>query len=109
MQTKQATMDEARLSAITCGPLPASRKVYLPGTLYPFLRVPMREIAQTPTQQHGASGNRRVDNPPVTVYDTSGPYTDPSISIDVREGMAPLRRPWIEVGLISIASTVLSC
>jgi phosphomethylpyrimidine synthase len=96
MQTKQAKMDEARLSAITCGPLPASRKVYLPGTLYPFLRVPMREIAQTPTQQHGASGNRRVDNPPVTVYDTSGPYTDPAISIDAREGVAPLRRPWID-------------
>jgi phosphomethylpyrimidine synthase len=96
MQTKQAKMDEARLSAITCGPLPASRKVYLPGTLYPFLRVPMREITQTPTQQHGSSGNRRVDNPPVTVYDTSGPYTDPAISIDVRQGVAPLRRPWID-------------
>ena len=95
MQTKQAKVDEARLGAITCGPLPASRKVYLPGTLHPFLRVPMREIAQTPTQQHG-SGNRRVDNPPVTVYDTSGPYTDPAIAIDVREGVAPLRRPWIE-------------
>ncbi len=53
MQTKQAKVDEARLGAITCGPLPASRKVYLPGTLHPFLRVPMREIAQTPTQQHG--------------------------------------------------------
>ena len=96
MQTKQAKVDEARLGAITRGPLPASRKVYLPGTLYPFLRVPMREIAQTPTQQHGASGNRSVDNPPVTVYDTSGPYTDPAIAIDVREGVAPLRRPWID-------------
>src|SRR5688572_23458312 len=96
MQTKQAKMDEARLSAITCGPLPASRKVYLPGTLYPFLRVPMREIAQTPTQQHGPSGNRIVDNVPVTVYDTSGPYADPAISIDVREGVAALRRPWID-------------
>jgi len=96
MQTKQAKMDEARLSAITCGPLPASRKVYLPGTLHPFLRVPMREITQTPTQQHGPSANRKVDNPPVTVYDTSGPYTDPGVSIDVREGIAPLRRPWID-------------
>jgi phosphomethylpyrimidine synthase len=95
MQTKQAKVDEARLGAITCGPLPASRKVYLPGTLHPFLRVPMREIAQTPTQHHGA-GSRKVDNPPVTVYDTSGPYTDPVIAIDVREGIAPLRRPWIE-------------
>jgi len=96
MQTKQAKVDEARLSTITCGPLPASRKVYLPGTLHRFLRVPMREIAQTPTQQHRASGNRTVENPPVTVYDTSGPYTDPAIAIDVREGVAPLRRPWIE-------------
>jgi phosphomethylpyrimidine synthase len=96
MQTKQAKVDEARLSAITCGPLPASRKVYLPGTLYPFLRVPMREIMQTPTQQHGTSGNRKIDNPPVTVYDTSGPYTDSAISIDVREGVVPLRRPWID-------------
>jgi phosphomethylpyrimidine synthase len=96
MHTKQAKVDEARLSAITCGPLPASRKVYLPGTLYPFLRVPMREITQTPTQQHGSSGNRSIDNPPVTVYDTSGPYTDPAISVDVREGVAPLRRPWID-------------
>jgi len=96
MQTKQAKVDEARLSAITCGPLPASRKVYLPGSLYSFLRVPMREIAQTPTQQHGTSGTRRIDNPPVTVYDTSGPYTDPLVHIDVREGIAPLRRPWID-------------
>ena len=96
MQTKQAKVDEARLSAITCGPLPASRKVYLPGALYPFLRVPMREIAQTPTQQHGPSSSRSLDNPPVTVYDTSGPYTDSAISIDVREGVAPLRRPWID-------------
>jgi phosphomethylpyrimidine synthase len=96
MQTKQAKVDEARLSAITCGPLPASRKVYLPGTLYPFLRVPMREITQTPTQQHGPSSDRRIDNPPVAVYDTSGLYTDPGIRIDVREGIAPLRRPWID-------------
>src|SRR5262245_39714416 len=95
MQTKQAKVDESRLNAITCGPLPASRKVYLRGTLHPFLRVPMREIAQTSTQQHG-SGNRKIDNPPVTVYDASGPYTDPAIHVDVREGIAPLRRPWID-------------
>src|SRR5258706_11183318 len=96
MQTKQAKVDEARLSAITRGPLPASRKVYFPGTLYPFLRVPMREIAQTPTQQHGSSVSRKVDNPSITVYDTSGPYSDPDIGIDVREGIVPLRRPWID-------------
>ncbi|MCI0422110.1 MAG: phosphomethylpyrimidine synthase ThiC, partial [Acidobacteria bacterium] len=96
MQAKQIQVDDARLSAITCGPLPASRKVYVPGTVHPFLRVPMREISQTVTQQQGASGSRKIENPPVTVYDTSGPYTDPAIRIDVREGIAALRRPWID-------------
>jgi len=51
----------------------------------------MREITQTPTSvQLGAS-----ENPPVRVYDTSGPYTDPSIATDIRKGLLPLRRPWI--------------
>jgi len=60
-------------------PLPNSRKVYL-GPLC----VPMREITQ--------SG----DNPPITVYDTSGPYTDPASRIDIRKGLAPVRAKWIE-------------
>ena len=63
-------------------PLPNSRKVYL-GPLC----VPMREITQ--------SG----DNPPITVYDTSGPYTDPAARIDIRKGLAPVRAKWIEGGL----------
>ncbi|MGQ0545803.1 MAG: phosphomethylpyrimidine synthase ThiC [Betaproteobacteria bacterium] len=59
-------------------PLPASRKIYVGP-----LRVPMREIAQ--------SGS----NPPITVYDTSGPYTDPEAKIDIRKGLFPLRQDWI--------------
>ncbi|MGH8667924.1 MAG: phosphomethylpyrimidine synthase ThiC, partial [Burkholderiales bacterium] len=59
-------------------PLPGSRKVYLGP-----LRVPVREIAQT-----GA-------NPPIAVYDTSGPYTDPQAKVDIRKGLAPLREKWI--------------
>jgi len=68
--------------SVTRGPLPASRKVHVPGRLHPGLRVPFREIAQ--------SGG----NPPVTVYDTSGPYTDPDARIDPGEGLAPVRRGW---------------
>ena len=60
-------------------PLPSSRKVYVGP-----LRVPMREITQ--------SGG----NPPVTVYDTSGPYTDPAAKIDIRKGLFPFRQKWIQ-------------
>src|SRR5256884_5708646 len=84
-----------RLDAITCGPLPASRKVYVSGILYPHIRVPMREIRQTATQQHETRGAATVPNLPVTVYDTSGPYPDSSASINVRRGIAPIRRDWI--------------
>ncbi|MEW6542630.1 MAG: phosphomethylpyrimidine synthase ThiC [Nitrospirota bacterium] len=89
-------------STLTTQPLPASRKVYVEGTL-PGVRVPMREIALTPTPvaTRGATGTRAanggepIPNPPVTVYDTSGPYTDPTVTIDLRAGLAPLRRAWI--------------
>ncbi len=84
-------VDEARLAGITTGAFPASRKVYVPGALHPQLRVPMREITQTATRE----GDRLVPNPPVVVYDTSGPYTDASVTIDVRKGLPPLREEWI--------------
>ncbi len=72
-------------------PLPNSRKVYVPGSR-PDIRVPMRAISQDDTPaSFGAE-----TNPPVYVYDTSGPYTDPSAQIDVRNGLAPLRAKWIE-------------
>jgi phosphomethylpyrimidine synthase len=95
MKSTQLKIDDSRLDAITCGPLPASRKVYVPGSLYPYIRVPLREIRQTATQQQGTRGAAAVPNPPVTVYDTSGPYTDSSVSINVRQGIAPIRRDWI--------------
>jgi phosphomethylpyrimidine synthase len=84
-------VDEAALAGITTGAFAASRKVYLPGVLHPDLRVPMREITQTATRE----GDRLVPNPPVMVYDTSGPYTDAAVTIDVRKGLAPLRDEWI--------------
>ncbi|GGH49690.1 phosphomethylpyrimidine synthase [Comamonas phosphati] len=64
-------------------PFPASTKSYLSGSLHPDVRVPVRDIALTNGEQ-------------VSVYDTSGPYTDPSVSIDVRQGLPSVRSIWIE-------------
>jgi len=79
-------------STLTTEPFPASRKVYVTGS-HPSIRVPMREITLTPTQ--GPHGETPTPNPPVTVYDPSGPYTDTEITINVRQGLYPLRREWI--------------
>ncbi|MBB6251567.1 phosphomethylpyrimidine synthase ThiC [Nitrospirillum iridis] len=72
--------------AVTTGPLPASRKVHVAGTLHPDIRVAMREVDLSPS----------ANEPPVRVYDPSGPYTDPAITTDIRLGLAELRRGWIE-------------
>jgi phosphomethylpyrimidine synthase len=79
-------------SPLSTAPFPASRKVYVEGT-QPGVRVPMREIRLTPTKS--MNGGAPAENAPITVYDTSGPYTDPSVMIDVRAGLAPLRRQWV--------------
>jgi phosphomethylpyrimidine synthase len=80
-----------QLSESVTRPIPGSRKIHVEGSR-PDLRVPMREIAQsrTPTLFGGE------DNPPVTVYDTSGPYTDPDARIDLAAGLPALRARWIE-------------
>ncbi|GAA0530288.1 phosphomethylpyrimidine synthase ThiC [Chitinophaga japonensis] len=78
---------------ISRAPFPASGKVYVQGKLHD-IRVAMRRITLTPTRLHGKNGDT-VDNAPVVVYDTSGPYTDPSVPIDVRQGLPRLRQSWI--------------
>lgn len=76
---------------------PSSRKVYLQGHIYNDLRVGAREIELTPTVTKNADGSAsRVDNDPVMVYDTSGPYSDPAVKTDIRQGLPRLRTPWIE-------------
>ena len=82
----QAHVDDA-----TIHPLPNSKKIYVTGSR-PDIRVPMREISQsdTPTNMGGEQ------NPPIHVYDCSGPYTDPAAKIDLREGLPALRERWIE-------------
>ncbi|WP_067928794.1 phosphomethylpyrimidine synthase ThiC [Alicyclobacillus shizuokensis] len=69
---------------------PNSRKVYVTGSR-PDIRVPFREIVLSPT----TGGFGEQENPPLRVYDTSGPYTDPAVATDVRRGLPPLRRNWI--------------
>ncbi|KRS10521.1 phosphomethylpyrimidine synthase [Roseovarius atlanticus] len=70
---------------ITTGELPASRKIYVNGTQYPDIRVPMREISVHPT----------AGEDPLPVYDSSGPYTDPNVLTDIQQGLPKLRRDWI--------------
>jgi len=70
-------------------PFSSSRKVYIAGSR-PDIRVPMREIVQSPSPVSPGG----EENPPVRVYDTSGPYTDPNVAIDVRKGLHPLRQSW---------------
>jgi phosphomethylpyrimidine synthase len=70
---------------VTTGGLPGSRKVYVNGTTYPGIKVPLREIALSDPKE-----------PAVRVYDTSGPYTDPDAKIDIRQGLPKLRSAWIK-------------
>jgi len=80
----------AALDADLVKPFPGSHKVYVQGSR-PDIRVPMREICQAATP----TGHGGEQNPPITVYDTSGPYTDPAVKIDLRQGLPPLRAAWI--------------
>lgn len=77
---------------ISRDPFPASRKIYVPGNLHD-IRVAMREISLEDTLD--PFSNRVMTNAPLTVYDTSGPFTDPSVDIDVREGLPRIREEWI--------------
>ena len=79
-------------STLTTTPFPASRKVYVQGT-QAGVKVPMREISLTPTK--AMNGGAPTLNEPITIYDTSGPYTDPNVTIDAKAGLAPYRRNWI--------------
>ena len=80
----------AQVDAAAVASLPRSHKIYQTGSR-PDIRVPFREITQddTPTMLGGEV------NPPLTVYDTSGPYTDPDVAIDIRKGLPAMRQDWI--------------
>jgi len=81
--------------SVSTGPLPASHKIHVSGERHPDLRVPMREIEVSPLAKE----------PPVRVYDTSGPYTDPAAGIDIMAGLPQLRREW-QIGRASCRERV---
>src|ERR1700754_2776945 len=70
---------------IPTGERPGSRKVHQAGVLWPDIRVPFREVAVHPS----------ADEPPLTLYDPSGPYTEPAAAIDIHKGLARSREPWV--------------
>ena len=95
MSKTQGRSEISDTNALSTSPLPASRKVYVSNKRGGDVRVAMREISVSPTQGGFAANGDRRDNSPLTVYDTSGPYTDPAAKIDLRKGLAPQRLEWI--------------
>src|SRR6201996_8962383 len=73
------------IGKVATGERPGSRKVYQNGVLWPDIRVPFREVALHPT----------ANEPPVTIYDPSGPYTDPTAEVDIHKGLDRVREPWV--------------
>ncbi len=92
--TSQRLADTAQVDAQSIESFPSSRKVYVEGSR-PDIQVAMREIALTPSNLGTEKAPLESPNPPVRVYDTSGPYTDPNIAVDIRKGLRPLRDAWI--------------
>src|SRR5499427_5717096 len=85
IQSRKAKSNGANASQL------GSRKVYVPGST-PEMRIPMREVTLTPTRT--PTGQLEV-NPPLRLYDTSGPYTDPTFTPDLQQGLPPQRLEWI--------------
>src|SRR5689334_11139331 len=81
--------------AITAGAFPASRKGWVEGKIHPLLRLPRREIAMNPTPAGMGPDAKLLPNAPQRVYEASGPYTDPAVTVDLTKGAAALRREWI--------------
>ncbi len=90
MTAKTASDRIGEATKTLCHPFPSSRKIFVTGSR-PDLRVPMREIEQSPTPAQLGS----EENPAITIYDTSGPYTDPNTVINPQEGLPEVRSQWI--------------
>ncbi|RMH52837.1 MAG: phosphomethylpyrimidine synthase ThiC [Zetaproteobacteria bacterium] len=90
MEESMPKVSGSRAQNATAARFPASRRVYITGSR-PDIRVPMREISLSPSRV----GGREVPNPPLLVYDTSGPYGDAEQSVDLEQGLASIRAPWI--------------
>jgi len=89
--TQKAVITTASNTADARQPFPNSKKVYIEGSR-PDIRVPMREISLSPT----TTSEGIEENLPILVYDTSGPYTDPDIELDLQKGLPDVRTAWVE-------------
>ncbi|MGH7774362.1 MAG: phosphomethylpyrimidine synthase ThiC [Candidatus Binatia bacterium] len=96
MSKSQRESEAPRGTVITTEPLPASRKVYVQGKRHADVRVPLREISISSAHSGFPKNGEEGANAPLVVYDTSGPYTDPAVKIDIRKGLAPHRSAWIK-------------
>ena len=94
-QKNKSLRDTALVDSASVQPFPGSRKIYIQGSR-PDIQVPMREITLADTPLSFGHQDGAEKNEPLRVYDTSGPYTDPAVSIDVRKGLASVRQGWIE-------------
>ncbi|GAA3650497.1 phosphomethylpyrimidine synthase ThiC [Flavivirga jejuensis] len=90
MKTKDTAPKEGKISR---NPFPNSKKIYVQGKIHPNIQVAMREISLSDTKD--SMTGKLTPNESVTVYDTSGPYTDPNKDIDVHKGITPIRKQWI--------------
>jgi len=90
-----AKADVVRPHIITRDPFPNSKKIYVEGEIHKDIKVAMREISCSPTKSSDPN-TPDEENPSVLVYDTSGPYTDPNVEIDVYKGLPALREKWIK-------------
>src|SRR6267143_644704 len=91
-QISNSDPSKSATSAVSSDQLPNSKKIYVSGTIHPNIRVPFREISLAPAKT--MSGEIEV-NEPVRVYDTSGPWGDDDVDLDVTRGLPPLRAKWI--------------
>ncbi|HLZ75096.1 phosphomethylpyrimidine synthase ThiC [Phenylobacterium sp.] len=87
MNKPTANIEPAQIptGAIPVGERPGSKKIYQAGVLWPDIRVPFREVAVHPS----------ANEPALTLYDPSGPYTDPTVGIDIEKGLSKTREPWV--------------
>lgn len=85
-----------KIENIDVSSYPNSHKIYVPGKIHPDIRVAMRAIRQYPTVTVNEGKRHEEANPDVVVYDTSGPYTDPDIKIDINAGLPRKRMEWVE-------------
>jgi phosphomethylpyrimidine synthase len=95
--TDNTSSNGSRLNQLTTHPIsPNSKKIYVAGSIHKDIRVPFREITLTGATPHSENGNNGNDpKETILVYDTSGPYTDPNVTIDPHKGLAPIRAKWI--------------